>query len=102
MVDLSSFIGGLVILISYIVAHSNSELLGFSMFQTGRYSPLPYVVGNFYGKFFIDYFKRTGERRRGSPSLPPPFPVSFLALGSGRSGIPCPSDPTWLSKGAHY
>ena len=79
---------------------------------------IPYVVGNFYGKFSIDYFKRTkensnitregdetGERRRGLPSpFPPPrsFPVFFLALGPGRSRIPRPSDPTWLTEGAHY
>lgn len=79
---------------------------------------IPYVVGNFYGKFFIDYFKRTKRKfehnKRGrwdggketwiTLTIPPPrsFPVFFLALGPGRSRIPRPSDPTWLTKGAHY
>ena len=62
---------------------------------------IPYVVGNFYGKFSIDYFKRTkensnitregdetGERRRGLPSPfpPPPALSQFASLHSVQVG----------------
>ena len=62
---------------------------------------IPYVVGNFYGKFFIDYFKRTkkkiehnkrgrwdgGKETRITLTIPPPPALSqFSSLHSVQVG----------------